>query len=447
MVRKCLLFVLVLFASAALNAQVAVRVVKDNLFIPWEIIYGPDNNIWFTQKNGYICRVNPVTSQTDTLYRETATVIQGEGGMTGLALHPSFATQPYVYAAHNYLQGGNYKIRIMRYTYNGSNALTSPLVLLDSIKGSTNHNGTRLFIDGDKLFITTGDAETPSVAQNQGAINGKVLRINLDGSIPSDNPFPGNPVWSWGHRNAQGLVMANGILYSSEHGANSDDEINIIRKGRNYGWPVVQGVCNTPAEITYCTDSNIAIPVIAWTPTLAVSGIDYYNHAMFPQWANALLMNTLKDQHLYLLRLNGTRDSVISAAVISEVSAGRLRDICIAPSGKVYLSTSNSAASGNNGFSDKILELYDPGTSGVPVTSTIEMSVYPNPAESELEVSLAQSVHGHFLIRDMQGRLLQHGSIDGKKLVFDISGYAPGVYHIVLQTDEGQIAGKSFVKR
>jgi aldose sugar dehydrogenase len=447
MIRNYIFLLLVLFMSCHTDAQITTRVVKDGLFIPWEIIYGPDGNIWFTQKNGFICRVNPGTAQTDTLYHETATVIRNEGGMTGMALHPSFATQPYVYVAHNYLQGTAYKIRIMRYTYNGINALNAPAVILDNINGSNNHNGTRLCIVGDKLFVTTGDAESPSVAQNVSAVNGKVLRINLDGTIPSDNPYPGSPVWSWGHRNAQGLVMANGFLYSSEHGANSDDEINIIRKGRNYGWPNVEGFCNTPAEITFCTDSNVVTPLIAWTPTLAVSGIDYYDQAMFPQWQGCLLMNTLKDQHLYLLKLNSTRDSVVSASVITQVSAGRLRDICISPSGRVYISTSNSSASGTGAFTDKIIEIYDASATNVPATAQLGMKVYPNPVQQLLQVSLTQSIDGTYLLRDMQGRLLQQGAVVGKDLSLDLSTYVSGIYHLLIRTAGGAHSGQIFIKR
>lgn len=446
MLRLLLLCCLSLPSLAAV-AQITTRTVKDGLFIPWEIVYGPDDHIWFTQKNGFICRVDPVNGVTDTLYQETANVVRGEGGMTGMALHPDFGNQPYVYVAHNYLQGNNYQVRIMRYTYNGRDALGSPQLILGGINGSNNHNGARLLIDGDKLFVTTGDAETPSISQNVNSVNGKVLRLNLDGTIPGDNPIPGNAVWSWGHRNAQGLVMVNGLLYSSEHGANSDDEINIIRKGRNYGWPTVQGFCNTPAEITFCTDSNVATPVIAWTPTIAVCGIDYYNHPMFPQWRGSLLMATLKDQRLYSLQLNAARDSVISTNVISQLSAGRLRAICIAPSGKVYVSTSNSNASGTGAHTDRIIELYDPGFTSVKEVPATGISVYPNPAGSSISISLTTPVTGQWILRDMQGRTILQQKMNGRQFVLDLSGYAPGMYHIMAKGDDGSQYGKSFLKK
>jgi glucose/arabinose dehydrogenase len=134
--------------------------------------------------------------------------------------------------------------------------------LVDNINASGIHNGCRLLITPDlKLFITTGDASNQSLPQNKNALNGKILRINLDGSIPSDNPFPNNPVWSYGHRNSQGLVFANNMLYSSEHGPSSDDEINIIEKGRNYG-PEALSLCNEFVERNFCNANNVKEPIL-----------------------------------------------------------------------------------------------------------------------------------------------------------------------------------------
>ena len=181
-------------------------------------------------------------------------------------------------------------------------------------------------------------------------LNGKILRLNLDGTIPADNPVSGNPYWSFGHRNPQGLVYANNILYSSEHGPSNDDEINIIEKGRNYGWPDVQGFCNTSGEQSFCAANNVKEPIEAWTPTIATSGLDYYNKDLIPQWKNSLLLATLKDATLYQLKLDNTFTSVSSGNEYFRSKYGRLRDICISPEGKVYICTSN-------GGNDKIVEI------------------------------------------------------------------------------------------
>lgn len=451
--KKIIYCFLIVLTSAipALNAQqnFASRVVKDNLFIPWEIIYGPDDHIWFTQKNGYVCRLNPMTLQLDTVYLEAQNVIRGEGGMLGMALHPTFVTDPYVFIAYEYEEGGAYKERIVKYTY-ANNTLINPQVLLDDITGSNIHNGCRLQIVDDKLFITTGDAANTALAQNVNTLNGKILRINLDGSVPDDNPIPGNPVWSWGHRNAQGLVYHNGFLYSSEHGANNDDEINIIRKGRNYGWPNVEGLCNTPSEIQYCTDSNIVQPLYAWTPTLAVSGIDYYNHPMFPGFANSLLMTTLKDNKLYKLQLNAAGDSVTNIIALPGLNYGRLRDVTVSPDGRIFLSTSNAPASGTGGHTDQIIELYDS-----TLTHLYNMQpdnnmlvVYPNPAIDMMNIAFLTTEMGtqnwDYSISNIQGQVLQDGKLEFNNL--HVGALYPGVYFLKMWTAKNEIAYKRFVK-
>jgi glucose/arabinose dehydrogenase len=334
--------------------QVPLRdsVVAGNLQLPWEILWGPDDHIWMTERGGRISRFNPQTGNRSTLITISDVVSNGEGGLLGMALHPSFSSTPYVYVIYNYMNGGNYREKLVRYSYNSSSqTLGSPATLLDDIAAASIHNGSRLLIVGDKLFISTGDASNTSLAQTISSPNGKILRLNLDGSIPADNPQPGNPYWSWGHRNPQGLVYANGRLYSSEHGPSSNDEINIIEKGRNYGWPNVEGFCDESGESSFCSSQNVAEPIIAWTPTIATAGLDYYQHDLIPQWKNSLLLATLKNQRLYQLKLNATGNAIDSSATYLNGTYGRLRDICISPSGKVYVCSSNG------GNSDVLVEV------------------------------------------------------------------------------------------
>lgn len=435
MKRILLLLTVLLVCNEYASAQMTVHVVRDSLFIPWELVYGPDNHIWFTQKNGYICKLEPASGKIDTLYNETNTVIQSEGGMLGLALHPQFATQPYVYVAYNYMDASVYKERVVRYTYNStSNVLQSPLILLDNIGAANYHNGCRLLIIDGYLYITTGDATTASNAQNTGLINGKVLRIGLDGSIPSDNPIGGSPLWSWGHRNAQGMVYANGKLYESEHGDTSDDEINIIEKGRNYGWPTVKGYCNTTTEIAFCTDSNAKEPIEAWTPTLAVCGIDYYDHPMFPQLQKSLIMATLKDTTLYQLKLNGTSDDISAINKISLVKYKRLRDLCISTEGKIYVSTSNSSATGTGSKIDKIIEIYDPSYNGITHYENEIASIYPNPAKDVITIQLkAASRHANYRIVNIYGQVLMSGLVNNGTTTVDIKALPAGQYSVLLR--------------
>ncbi len=328
---------------------ITTRIITENLSHPWEIVWGPDNMIWMTERGGKISKVDPLTGKIQLLLKVPEVEARGEGGLLGMALHPQFSSQPFVFVAYNYQNGGEYNERIVKYRYEGEK-LVNPVILLDNIRASGIHNGCRLLITPDlKLFISTGDASNQSLPQNKSSLNGKILRLNLDGSIPSDNPVPNNPFWSFGHRNAQGLVLANGILYSSEHGPSSDDEINIIEKARNYGWPQVEGLCNQSSEKSFCDANNIRPPIYTWTPTEAVCGLDYYN-GNIAQWKNSLLLCTLKGSKLIQLKLSSDKKSIVSGAEFFHDDFGRLRDLCISPEGKVYICTSN-------GGNDKIIEI------------------------------------------------------------------------------------------
>lgn len=330
--------------------EIKDSVIAQGLNFPWEIVWGPDDHIWMTERGGRVSRLNPATGVLTPLLTITEVATNGEGGLLGMALHPNFATTPHVFVVYNYNNGPNYQEKVVRYTYNGT-TLISPATIIDNIAAASIHNGSRLVIVNDKLFIATGDASNQGLPQNASSRNGKILRLNLDGSVPADNPVAANPYWSIGHRNPQGLVFANNRLYSSEHGPSSDDEINIIEKGRNYGWPTVHGFCDQSTEQTFCLGNDVLEPIFAWTPTIATAGLDYYNNDLIPQWKNSLLLATLKDATLYQLKLDGDFNEVTSSNEYFSGDYGRLRDICISPDGKVYMCTSNG---GNN---DRVIEI------------------------------------------------------------------------------------------
>lgn len=150
--------------------------------------------------------------------------------------------------------------KLVRYRYE-QDRLIAPEILIDHIPGNTFHNGSRMLILEDKLFLCLGDAGKTDLAQNVDTHHGKILRINLDGSIPADNPFPEDDVWSIGHRNIQGITTAKNAIYVSEHGTVGDDEINLINKAGNYGWPNVQGVVDLDSEIAYTAENPIVLPL------------------------------------------------------------------------------------------------------------------------------------------------------------------------------------------
>ena len=309
---------------------------------PWEILWGPDDHIWLTERSGTISRLNPESGELTELITIGDVIENNEGGLLGMVLHPDFSNHPYAYVVYTYIGSSGVEEKLVRYTYSNG-ALASPLTLVEEIDGFGNHNGSRLVIDADqKLYMTTGDAGNTSHSQDLSSLNGKVLRMNLDGSYPEDNPIQGSYVWTWGHRNAQGLVISPlGLMYSSEHGTSMDDEVNIIEKGRNYGWPNVQGYCDDPSETQFCADSNVMEPIAAWTPTLAVAGTDFYSHSAIPEWQNSVLVTSLKDGSLKVLKLSPDGRSVISEDLFFDYWWGRLRDICISPDGRVFLAVSN----------------------------------------------------------------------------------------------------------
>jgi glucose/arabinose dehydrogenase len=334
------------------------EVINSNLSMPWEILWGPDNFIWLTEKIGKISRVNPETGQKFELITIPDVVNYGEGGLLGMVLHPDFSNNPYVYVVYNYgTPPSGVLEKVVRYTY-ASGTLNSPLILVDNILGWVNHNGSRLVISPDlKLFITTGDAANTSNPQNDNSVNGKILRINLDGTIPADNPNPVQTplgaIWSKGHRNPQGMVLYNQKLYVSSHGDNTEDEINLIEKSGNYGYPNVVGPCDTPAEITFCNANNTIQPIFSsGNVTWAFCGLDYYSSDNYPRWKDHLLMVSLKNQTFYTFKLSQDGNSIVGQPTQYFANQyGRLRDIAISPSGKVYFCTNNLNPS------DKIIEI------------------------------------------------------------------------------------------
>jgi aldose sugar dehydrogenase len=271
--------------------------------------------------------------------------------------HPDFLTNGLFYVVYDYEAGAGYKEKMVEMKF--ENGTIKPVkTIIENIPASSIHNGSRLWITDEAtphIFMTTGDASVQPNAQSTTSVSGKVLRFNLDGSIPADNPFAGSAIWSYGHRNQQGLVVANGFMYASEHGPNIEDEVNIIEKKRNYGWPSVNGPCDENAEKKFCATNNVKEPI--WSSgsnTIAVCGLDYYNNSLIPDWQNSLLMCTLKDASMRVLSLSKDGLTIINEYTFFKNRFGRIRDICISPAGKVYLCTSN----GSN--KDELIEISKP---------------------------------------------------------------------------------------
>jgi glucose/arabinose dehydrogenase len=345
------------FAAAASGAAspappsdpFVVSVVATGLNTPWDLAWGPDGFIWFSERGGRISRLDPASGKRSTAGTIDVNQI-GEGGLMGIAFHPDFASSPFVYAMHT--RGGFLRMhnRLVRMRWNGR-TLGPPETLLDDFPGAGIHNGSRIAVGPDRmLYVTMGDAGNGDNAQDLHSLGGKILRLTLDGRPAPGNPFD-NAVWSYGHRNPQGLVFhpATGVLYETEHGPSGNDEVNIIRRGGNYGWPVVHGFCDDDIgpEREFCRAHGVVEPLVAWTPTIAITGADFYLSDRIPGWRGSLLATSLKAQTLFRFTLSPDGMRIAAKEPLLAARYGRLRDVLVAPNGDVYLATSNRDGRGS----------------------------------------------------------------------------------------------------
>ena len=322
------------------------EIVVEGLEIPWEVAFAPDGRIFVTERPGRVRMVRDGKLDPEPMLRiETST--GGEGGLQGMALDPGFTANKFVYLYVSSGSGNDLINRVVRYR-ESNNRLVEPRVLLDNIPGNNNHNGGRLAFGPDKkLYITTGDSQEPSLAQDRTSLAGKILRVNADGSAPEDNPF-GNLVWSYGHRNPQGLAWTtSGQLFSTEHGPSGDlglccrDELNRIDEGGNYGWPVVSGDQRRDEMISPVLQSGTSE---TWAPAGLAVGKD-----------GKLYFAALRGTHLHSVTLN---ESVGDDSKLLEDQFGRLRAVVAGPDGKLYITTSNRDGRGQvRSGDDKLIRI------------------------------------------------------------------------------------------
>lgn len=343
------------------QTTLGITTIVENIAIPWEIAWGPDNWIWYSEQAGKVWKVNPETGEKKHLLTISDVWMKRTTGLLGMVIHPNQKDFPYLFLDYTAEKEKQYITKLVRYEINGD-TLINPQILLE-IEASTGHNGSRLVLQDDQhLFWATGDVAKKGYAQDSTRLNGKVLRIKIDGSLPSGNPIPGSYVYAWGLRNMQGMALSDkGELYVSEHGDAIEDEINHIRPLRNYGWQDIEGFHDTQAEKDFAGRHNTTEPMISWTPTIAPAGLDYYRHNKIPEWNNALLLTSLKNSSLRVLKLNKEGDKILNDEIILKDHYGRLRDLCVSPAGDVYISTSNRDWNPGKGFpliqDDRILKL------------------------------------------------------------------------------------------
>ncbi len=321
-----------------------VQLVVNNLSIPWEIAFLPDNRMLVTERSGDLLEI----AQDKLVIPVKGVHHIGEGGLLGLAIHPDFEKNNWIYLYLTTKTDTGLSNRVERYQLiNGE--LLNVATILDGVKGASNHDGGRIAFGPDAmLYVTTGDAENTASAQDTNSLNGKILRVKDDGSIPEDNPF-NNAVYSYGHRNPQGITWdADGNLWATEHGksglASGFDELNLIKKGGNYGWPTIEGDETKEGLITPITNSGAKE---TWAP----ASIAYVNGSLF--------FTGLRGASLYEAKISA-QGELIELKSHFKGEYGRLRAVTLGPDGKLYISTSNTDGRGKPKTNDDRIIKVDP---------------------------------------------------------------------------------------
>ncbi|WP_176719901.1 PQQ-dependent sugar dehydrogenase [Desulfuribacillus alkaliarsenatis] len=325
------------------SKEYEIEVLAEGLEIPWEIVPLPDGRVIITERPGRIVMLG---------VGEIATIQNvehiGEGGLLGMVLSPNFSENNYVYIYYTYREGSQIYNRVSRLTLL-EETLFEETVIIDEIPGARVHNGGRIkFGPDDKLYVTTGDAQQPSLSQDLESLAGKILRLNEDGSIPEDNPLPDSPIYAYGLRNPQGLAWQpeSGQLFASDHGPTMQDEINIITPGANYGWPIVS--CSD-------WDNEYEYPFICYLDfTLAPSGMDFYKTAA-GETMHSLYVAGLRGNMIMRINIDSQTSSRSQTPILQDW--GRLRTV-VYHEGALYIATNNRDGRGvpsdNN---DKVLKV------------------------------------------------------------------------------------------
>ena len=336
--------------------DIRVETWVSGLTAPWALAFLPDGRALVTERSGTI-RLIEQNGQTRILTRVKVHE-DDESGLMGLAVHPKFSERPFVYAMYTRREGGRIENRVVRFRFR-RNSLTDARDIVTGIPAGDNHNGGRIAFGPDgMLYIGTGDIFRRDLAQSYDSLAGKILRVNPEGRAPGDNPYPGSPIWSVGHRNVQGLAWhpQTGVLYATEHGPSGEvgfsayDEINVITQGGNYGWPRVVGA----PDVEGYTD-----PLIAWAEiSTPPSGAAF--------WHGDLFVATLGSEALVRIRMNGGRVTGIERWFADKrwfdedirSRSGRLRDAVRGPDGALYVLTGNHDWRGDRRLdSDRILRI------------------------------------------------------------------------------------------
>ena len=335
--------------SLSAQASYSLETVAENLNFPWSIAFTPEGDYLVAMRSGVVRRISAGGEVSPALEGLPASYVLSQGGYFDITLDPGFTDNQRIYLSFAYGTPELNGTRIVTGRLNGNRVENvTPIFTVSPLKDTAVHYGGKmLFLPDGTLVMTTGDGfEYREAAQDTFNLMGKIIRINSDGSIPADNPYASNglgnaAVWSYSHRNPQGLVLdkMSGHLYSHEHGAKGGDELNLIKPDTNYGWPAVtKGVNYSGAYVSPLRSApGIEEPLTYWDPSIGASGLAIYDGDAFPNWRGKLFIGALVDEEVRMLTLSDGR-VVDEQAMFSEIGA-RIRDVRTGPDGMLYLLT------------------------------------------------------------------------------------------------------------
>ncbi|MCZ6592066.1 MAG: PQQ-dependent sugar dehydrogenase [Alphaproteobacteria bacterium] len=323
-------------------------VVAAGLEHPWSMAFLPDGRVLVTERPGRLRLIVNGRLQAAPVSGVPKVVARGQGGLLDVVLHPDYADNGWIYLSFAAPSPRGAHTAVVRARLDGNRLVDLKTIFrANNVAGGRVHFGSRLAFGGDgKLYVTVGERGDSDRAQDLDSHNGTTVRLNDDGTVPGDNPFLNTAgalpeTYSYGHRNSQGMARhpVSGEIWLSEHGPQGGDEINIVRAGVNYGWPVIT-YGRSYAGFSIGEGSKkpgMAQPILHWTPSIAPSGMAFYTGDKFPAWRGNLFVGSLKFRHLVRLELDGER--VVSQERLLEGAFGRVRDVRQGPDGLLYLLT------------------------------------------------------------------------------------------------------------
>ena len=344
--------------SAQSNTNFKIEKVAGGVEVPWSIVWAPDGRMIFTERPGRVRVIDKGTLNPKPLFVVPDVEGSGESGLMSVALHPQFSSNHFIYLSYAYTTGG-VKVRVVRYR-EAPEGFVDRKVIIEDLPAAQFHAGCRIRFGPDgKLYVTTGDATQRALAQKLDSLAGKTLRLNDDGTVPQDNPFVGQQnarpeIWSLGHRNAQGMDWQPGsnLMFQTEHGPSGfdgpggGDEVNIVEKGKNYGWPTIHHTQ---------TATGLESPLLEYTPACAPASGAFYRGSVFPQFKGNFFFGCLRGERLIRVTLDGRR--VVNQEDLIK-NYGRIREVAEGPDGYLYFSTSNRDGRGKPAEDDdRILRL------------------------------------------------------------------------------------------